>query len=86
MFDTLKYSKILEAIGMSREQAEAQVQIIAEIVEDNLVCKNDLRIEMLGLRSEMERLEHRLVLKLGAIVVTSVTVATAIAVALSKTT
>ena len=55
MFDTLRYSKILEAVGVSREQAEAHIKIIAEVVETDLATKQDLR-----------ELEHRLVIKIAA--------------------
>lgn len=67
MFDTLRYSKMLEAVGISRDQAEAHIRIIAEIVEGDLATKQDLR-----------ELEYRLVIKLGALV--TAVVATAVAV------
>ena len=47
MFNTLMYAKKLEEAGVSRPQAEAHVQIMAEIVEGNLATKQD----MLELRS-----------------------------------
>lgn len=73
MFDTLKYSRILEAVGISRDQAEAHVKIIAEIVEDDLTTKQDLR-----------ELEYRLIIKLSAVLGTIVTVAIAVTAALAK--
>lgn len=73
MFDTLKYSRILEAVGVSRDQAEAHIKIIAEIVEDDLATKQDLR-----------ELEYRLIIKLSAVLGTIVTVAIAVTAALSK--
>ena len=42
MFNTLRYAKKLEAAGVSREQAEAQIQIIAEILEEDMATKLDL--------------------------------------------
>lgn len=42
MNNTLKYVKILEVAGIGREQAEAHIQIISEILEDDLVQKQDL--------------------------------------------
>ena len=59
MFNTLRYARILEAAGVLREQAEAHVQIIAEIVEGDLTTKQDLK-----------DLEFRLIIKLSAVVVT----------------
>jgi hypothetical protein len=73
MFDTLKYSRVLEAAGVARDQAEAHVKIIAEIVEDDLTTKQDLR-----------ELEYRLIIKLSAVLGTIVTVAIAVTAALSK--
>lgn len=73
MFNTLKYSRILEAVGVSREQAEAHIQIIAEIVEDDLATKQDLK-----------ELEFRLIIKLSAVLGTIVTLAIAVTTALTK--
>ena len=39
MNNALKYVKILESTGITREQAEAHVQIISEILEGDLVTK-----------------------------------------------
>ena len=80
MFDTLKYSKVLEAAGISRVQAEAHIQIVSEIVEGDLATKQDIK----DLQSEIERLEYRLVIKLSAIVGTIVTLAIAITAAIAK--
>ncbi len=71
MFDTLKYSKILEAVGISRDQAEAHIKIIAEIVEGDLATKQDIK----ELKDEIQMLEYRLVIKLGALVTAVVAVA-----------
>lgn len=73
MFDTLKYSRVLEAAGVARDQAEAHVRIIAEIVEDDLATKQDLK-----------ELEFRLIIKLSAILGTMVTIAIAVTAALAK--
>ncbi len=43
MFNTLKYAKILEEVGFSREQAETSIKILVEIMEDKLANKQDLR-------------------------------------------
>lgn len=70
MFDTLKYSRVLESVGISRDQAEAHVRIIAEIVEADLATKQDIR----ELKDEMVKLEYRLIFKLSAIMATIFTV------------
>jgi hypothetical protein len=68
MFNTLKYTKLLEEVGVPRNQAEAQVQIIAEILEDDVATKSDLREVRNELKNDITQLEYRLVIKLGTIV------------------
>lgn len=80
MFDTLRYAKILEAVGIDRDQAEAHIQIIAEIVEGDLATKLDIeRIE-----HQIVQLEYRLIIKLSATVGTIVTLAIAVTAAITK--
>lgn len=43
MFNTLRYAKMLEEVGFSREQAETSVKILIEIMEEKLVSKQDLQ-------------------------------------------
>lgn len=59
--DTLAYSKALEAAGVDRRAAEAQAEALATHVLPQLVTKADLDIAV-------ERLEHRLTLRLIGIV------------------
>ena len=76
MFNTLRYAKKLEEVGVSREQAEVHIQIMTEVMESNLATKNDLRDvrneikdvrgEIKDLKSEIKELEYRLIIKLGA--------------------
>ena len=72
MFDTLGYAKKLEEVGVVREQAEAHVRILADVIEGNLATKQDINelrnIDIRDLRHEMRQLENRLVIKLGTIV------------------
>ena len=74
MFNTLQYARKLEAVGISREHAEAHIQIIAEIIEGDMATKSDIR----ELENKLVQLEYRLVVKLGAIVVTATTLAVAL--------
>ena len=60
MFDTLRYAKRLEASGMTRDQAEAQIHVIAEMVVDGVATKQDIALhkaemakEFVEVRSEM---------------------------------
>ncbi len=41
MFNTLLYTKKLMAAGLSREQAEAHVEMVTELLEESLVTKDD---------------------------------------------
>ena len=55
-FDTLKYSKRLQELGFTREQAEGFTEIQSEIVSDGLATKNDLHTEIQSVRSEIQEL------------------------------
>jgi len=63
MFNTLSYTKKLEQAGVSREQAEAHIQIIAEIVEGDLSTKQDIK----DLKDEIQKSEYRMTIKMGAV-------------------
>jgi hypothetical protein len=67
VFNAFKFTKALEEAGFSRVQAEIQVQVITEIIEDDLATKQDLKIlegsikhEMTLLRGEIQALEGRM--------------------------
>ncbi len=53
MHDTLMYVKKLEAVGVPRDQAEAQVEIMSQIVDSNFATKQDLKDLSAELRTEM---------------------------------
>jgi hypothetical protein len=76
MFNALRYTKKLEEVGFTREQAEAHIEIMTEVIETNLATKQDMK----DLRVEMAQLENRLTIKLGTIV----SLAIGIAVTLAK--
>lgn len=60
MFNSLKYAKQLEGVGLTRAQAEAHMQIMTEIVETNLATTQDLKDLGRDLRQEMKDLGHEL--------------------------
>ena len=89
MFNALKYTHQLEAVGFRREQAEVQVQFVLDAIETEVATKTDLselkaelKSEMAEFKSEMKiafsELKTEMIIKLGATVIGSVTVATAI--------
>ena len=59
--NTLEYARMLEQAGMERAHAEAvanlQARVVGELVENELVTKNDLKVELqaqeLRLRDEI---------------------------------
>ncbi|BCB96700.1 hypothetical protein JZK55_16220 [Dissulfurispira thermophila] len=67
IFDTLAHAKKLREAGFSERQAEIQAEALAEIVTDHLVTKGDLQ-------RELKDLECRLIIKLGAMMATSIVI------------
>jgi hypothetical protein len=43
IFDTLQYAKKLKEAGVPEKQAEVQAEALAEIVEDRITTKQDLK-------------------------------------------
>ncbi|CAC9508082.1 hypothetical protein [uncultured Gammaproteobacteria bacterium] len=62
-FDTLTYAKKLKASGFTEQQAEVQAEAMAELVNEQLATKRDLK-----------ELEMSLVLRLGGIMVAGITI------------
>jgi hypothetical protein len=62
-FDTLAYAKKLKASGFTEEQAEVQAEAMADLVNEHLATKRDLK-----------ELEMSLVLRLGSIMVAGIAV------------
>ena len=74
VFDTLRYANKLKAAGVSEKQAEVQAETLAEIIDDNLATKRDLKelelkleekIELI--RRDIKELEGKLLIKLTGI-------------------
>jgi len=55
-FNTLAYAKKMKAVGFTEQQAEAQAEALAEIVENRLATKQDIE----GLKRDIKELEIRL--------------------------
>ena len=75
-FDTLAYAKKLKNAGVSEAQAEVQAESLAEIIEDNLATKRDIKELEINLQrdlKEMElRLTHALTLRLGSMLIVGI--------------
>ena len=72
-FDTLKFAERLEKAGLTREQAsaiaEAQKDSLAEALDSTLATKADfVRLEnrIDGMGKDIQSMELRLIIKLGA--------------------
>jgi hypothetical protein len=58
VFDTLEYASRLKRAGFTEQQAEAQVQALAAIVDDNLATKQDLILvkqDLLAVKQELKQ-------------------------------
>lgn len=74
MFNTLKYAKILEEVGFTRDQAEMSIKILVEIMEDKLATKQDLK----DLRTELNQVKSDLTIRMGSMLAASIAIVTAI--------
>lgn len=59
MNNSLKYVRLLESSGVTREQAETHIQIITEFLEGDLVTKQDLKILENRVDLRFEKVEAR---------------------------
>jgi hypothetical protein len=57
VFDTLTFAKRLKAAGFNDQQAEAQAEGIAEIIENNIATKDDLKVLEAATKREIKELE-----------------------------
>ena len=64
MFNTLKYVRILEEVGFSRDQAETSVRVLSEIlmenIEDKFATKRDYKESENALRRDLKESENAL--------------------------
>jgi ABC-type protease/lipase transport system fused ATPase/permease subunit len=70
-FDTLKFARRLQAAGMDQRLAEEQAEALAEALEVNLQALAT-KADMADLRKDMQLMEQRLTIKLGAMLVVAV--------------
>ena len=70
-FDTHEFIKRLKSVGFSEEQAEVLAAEHRRIIEDNLVTKEHLDMRL-------RELEYRLIIKLGGMMLASVTIVAAL--------
>ena len=77
-FDTLAYTKKLKAAGVPEKQAEIQAETFAEIIEERLATKQDLKEMEITLRRDMKelelRLKHDLTIRMGTITAAAIAI------------
>jgi predicted nucleic acid-binding Zn-ribbon protein len=59
MFNALRYIQKLEAVGVSREQAETHAEFVMNAIQDEVATKSDLngiKVEFANLRTEFSEL------------------------------
>jgi len=85
MFNTLKYAKILEEVGFSREQAETSIKILVEIMEDKLANKQDLQDLNIKFQHSITEIHNAislaksdLTIRMGTMLAASIAIITAI--------
>ena len=70
-FDTHEYIKRLKSVGFTEEQAEVFAEEHLRIIDESLVPK-------VHLDSQLREMEYRLIIKLGGMMMASVTVVAAL--------
>jgi len=66
-FDTLMYAKKLKAAGFTEDQAEIQAEVLADVINEQLVNR-----EYLDLR--LREMELRLTIRLGGMLVAGIAI------------
>ncbi len=77
-FDTHAFVKKLQGAGFTPQQAEAQVEVLVAVVEDNLASKKDLKEMESRLVLKMELMRRDTIIWLGGIVLAGFALAAAI--------
>ena len=60
MIKALQYSKQLEAVGLSREQAEVHLRILTDVIEGEMATKYDLQKLTSELKTEISAVRSEL--------------------------
>ena len=64
----------MKAAGFTEEQAEIQAEALAEIIDERLATKQDLKELETTLKRDMKELEMRLTIRLGAMMAVSIVI------------
>ncbi len=83
-FDTLTYAKKLEDAGFTSKQAEVQAFALADIVDERLANKEDIRDIKKDIDLKIELLRRDMIIWLGGIVIATGVVLSGVMFALLK--
>jgi len=64
-FDTLAYANRLREVGVPEKQAKVQVEMLAEVIENNLATKQDITSVKQDIKSLKKDLESNLEIRLA---------------------
>ena len=84
-FDTHAYVKKLKAVGFTEEQAEVKAETLAELIDERLATKHDLKElevvlkrDIAEVKRDMKEMELRMTIKLGAITTSGIIIVAAL--------
>ena len=77
-FNTLAYAKKLKEAGVTEAQAEVQAEALAEIIDERLATKRDLKELEVALKRDMKEMEMRLTIRLGAMLTAGIVIVAAL--------
>lgn len=77
-FDTLAYAKKLKAAGFTEEQAEVQAEALAEMFDEQLATKHDIKELARDIKELELRLRHDLTLRIGIMLTAGIAIVAAL--------
>jgi uncharacterized membrane protein len=69
IFNTLQYANRLKAAGVPEKQAEIQAETLAEVIDNQLTTKQDLKELELKIDLKIKSIKRNLIIQLGSIIV-----------------
>ena len=78
MIHVLRYTEELEKVGFTNEQAKKSVQLWMDLMDQNFATKSDFKEYYLMTKNDMKDLEHRLTVRLGVMLASSIGIISAL--------
>jgi len=70
----IKYAKMLEELGFSREQAETSIKILLEVMEEKLATKIDIQMLSQTIQSDIKQFKSEMTIRLGIMMASSIAI------------